>query len=204
MPKFNSPTEIGDALAAPLGEFIASIGKGVAEAQQSMDIKTVETFTKIYGDSDDKRLQILRDLGYKPTWYKIPEVEAKVTISLNISGKSGAENAGGSGKIQMYVTPMDAGYANKYDYNLKAASQLTFKIVPVPPSPKAEEMKVLPDINAYRYKNAVALLESMGIAHDLEPGQIANDDYYIASTTPSQGEVVFPGQKVNLKITQKL
>ena len=204
MPKFNSPTEIGDALAAPLGEFIASIGKGVAEAQQAMDLKTVETFTKIYGDSNDNRLQILRNLGYQPTWYKIPEVEVKATIALNISGESGEENVGGAGKIQMYATPMDAGYANKYDYNLKAASQLTFKIVPVPPSPKAEEMKVLPVLNEERYKDAVLSLESMGIAHELEPGQAPYDDYYIKNTTPEAGKVIFPGQKVVLQIVQNL
>jgi len=204
MSKFNSPTEIGDALSAPLGEFISSVGKGVAEAQQALDIKTVETFRKIYGDSDDKFLKILRDLGYQPTWYKIPEVEAKVAVSLNISGKSGGESAGGAENIRMYATPMDAGYANKYDYNLKAASRLTFKIVSVPPSAKAEEMKVAPNLSSYRYKDALALLDSMGIAHELKPGQAPMDDYFIKSASPAGGEVVFPGQKVVLEITEKI
>lgn len=203
MPTFNTPTEIGDTLSAPLGEFIASIGKGVAEAQQAMDLRTVEAFKEIYQGTGDT-FKILQSMGYQPTWYKIPEVEAKITLSLNISGKSES-----TGKIEMYATPMDAGYANKYDYNLQAASQLTFKIVPVPPSPKAEEMKVVPDLNAgidgaYRYKVARSLLESVGITHEVKEGQMPKDDYFVRTITPSAGEVVFPGQKVILELAEKI
>ncbi len=153
MSKFQ-PAEVADTLSAPLGEFISAVGKGVADAQQAMDLRTAETFKAIH-KGDDKTLELLRQLGYQPTWYKIPEVEASIQVSLNISGSSTNQQNGaatqteGSAPIKLYAAPMDADYANRYNYNLSATSQLKFKIVPVPPSTKAAGMKVIPAIKTF-------------------------------------------------------
>ncbi|MCP4690293.1 MAG: PASTA domain-containing protein [Desulfobacterales bacterium] len=201
--KIHSPNELTDALSAPLGDLIAEVGRGVAQAQQSMDLHTVETFKAIHG-GDDETSEALRRLGYQPTWYKIPEFTAKISVSLTVSGASvSPENrdatspgsAPGPARIKLYATPMDANYTNRYNYDLKAASQMAFKIAPVPPSPRAAELKVVPRLEGKAYAEARALLDQLEIPH--EPEDKGETDR-ILKTDPDAGAMLTDGQTVHL------
>ena len=111
MPKLNNPTDISDALSAPLGDLIAAVGRGVADAQQALDEGTIETLKKLYAENNE-----LLKFGYQPTWYKIPEVDAEISVSLSISG-SAQESTGvsdantASSGIKLYAAPIDANYS---------------------------------------------------------------------------------------------
>lgn len=167
--------ELYDSLSAPLGDIISSVAKGVADAQQALDMRTIETYKEIYG-KDDALKEELRQLGYQPTWYKIPEVNAEIIMSLSISENSetnlnrisNPDKTSKPNKLKLYAAPIDANYSNRYNYDIKGASKLSFKIVPVPPSPKAEEMKVVPFLNKKLTAEAERLLQMLGIDYEIE------------------------------------
>ena len=200
MPKLNSPMDVADALSAPLGEIIAAVGRGVAEAQQALDETTIETLRNIYqGDHE-----LLARMGYQPTWYKIPELNAEISISLTISGEvktssTGTDPTPASG-IKLYAAPVDANYSNMYDYNFNAASIIRFKIVPVPPSPQSANLKVVPSLEGKSYGEGKAILAQLEIPYrpaiqvDIEP----SDTQSIQSTVPGAGELLYEGQSVDL------
>jgi hypothetical protein len=203
----NSPNDIADTLSAPLGDLIAAVGRGVAEAQQALDEATLETFKKIY---NTKNRSLLAELGYQPTWYKIPEVNAEISISLSISGTEsltasgpGAATQEGQSAIKLYATPIDANYTNKYDYNFQAASTIRFKIVPVPPSPQAANLKVAPDVLGQPYSEVKKLLADLEIPYLLAPGStepIGYDPKVIVSD-PKAGEILTGGQTIKLSLS---
>ncbi len=210
MPDLNSPTDIADALSAPLGELIAAVGRGVAEAQQALDEATIKTFREIYGTYGRKSFEVLRELGYQPTWYKIPEVDAEISVSLSISGavesasRAVAPSTEETSKIKLYAAPIDANYTNKYDYDIRAASTIRFKIVPVPPSPQSAAIKVVPMLTNKTYGQAKALLTDLEIPFKLaiqvevEPA----DNSLLQGSLPEAGEILSPGQSVELILSQ--
>lgn len=215
MARADDLAEITRALSAPLGELIAAVGRGVAEAQWALDQHTVDTFKAVYG-GDEAAYKELRQLGYQPTWYRIPEVAAEIYVTLSASGEerlglgAGASAANvpslpdgetSPGRIQLYATPVDASYSNTYDYQLRACSQLKFRIVPVPASGQADGMKVVPKLDGMQYQAAQALLTQLGI-----PYQLA-DPYYepqghekITDTAPKAGSILPGGQALVLTL----
>ena len=86
MARADDLNEITRALSAPLGELIAAVGRGVAEAQWELDRHAVESFKTVHG-SDDEASRALRELGWRPTWYRIPEVTAEIFVTLSASGE---------------------------------------------------------------------------------------------------------------------
>jgi hypothetical protein len=196
--------EIADALSAPLGEIISAVGRGVADAQQALDEATLETLKKIYkGDHE-----LLARLGYQPTWYKIPELNAEISISLTISGEVEASGTGGAtstvpaSRIKLYAAHVDANYSNMYDYDFKAASVIRFKIVPVPPSPQTANLKVVPELRNKSYGEGKAILSQMDIPYRLaEKAAIEpSETELIRNTEPEAGELLSEGQPVDLEI----
>ncbi len=137
-----SPADISETMAAPLGDLIAAVGRGLAGAQQSLDMATFETIRAMY-KGDDAALEIMRQLGWQPTWYRIPELAAELTLSLSVSATE-TRTGQGPGAVQLYGSPMDASYTNRYDYDLQAASVVKFKIVAVPPAVELGERKIVP------------------------------------------------------------
>ncbi len=194
-----------DALSAPLGDLIAAVGRGMAEAQQSLDLGTLETFKAIYKGGTEV-YEELRQLGYQPTWYKIPELNAEISVSLTASRsqltqQSSAASEGQNGPIKLYAAPMDANYQNKYDYDLKAASVVKFRILPVPPTPQASEIKVVPELKNKSYGEARFLLAELGIPYGFgrdvtEPA----DTVSVRGTDPEAGKILSPGRQVILKL----
>ncbi len=146
----NSYDYVKDAFAAPLGDFIASIGEGVGEAQAALDEGSLRQTLEIYNSDPDKShetLKMLRDVGYQPTFYTIPKTTAKAKISLSISQQNtGIINSNNRAfRPKMYVTPVNAANTNKYNLGLNATAEIEFDIVPVPPS-DAQIIRFLPNV----------------------------------------------------------
>lgn len=194
--------ELFDSLSAPLGDIISSVARGVADAQQALDMRTIETFKEIYG-KDDGLKEEMRQIGYQPTWYKIPEVNAEIVMSLSISENTQTniqqiatpDKSGKPNTLKLYAAPVDANYSNRYNYDIKGASKLTFKIVPVPPAPTAEEMKVVPYLIDKTIEDAESLLKMLNIPYKLE-GDIIDE----APTTKPAAEV----SEINLATGEKV
>lgn len=144
----NSNDYLKDAFAAPLGDFIASIGEGVGEAQAALDKGSLRQTLEIYNSDPDNAetpLKLLREIGYQPTFYTIPKTTAKAKISLSLSQQSSSVlNKGKAFRTKMYATPINATNTNKYNMNLNASAEIQFDIMPVPPS-DTQIIRFLPD-----------------------------------------------------------
>ncbi len=184
----NPADETAAALAAPLSDLIAAVGRGLADAQQALDRRTIETLRSLHSGIDAD-MNVMRRLGYQPTWYRIPELEAEITASVSVSRRS--QEVGG---LEMYMSPVDATYSNSYDYNLQAASVIKFKVVPIPP-PTSADLKVVPAILDKPEAEAKALLAELGV-----PFEVTNDGAVVADVSPGPGELLAPGQAVTLKL----
>lgn len=123
---------IQDTVSAPLGDIIASVGQGVADAQAALDKGSLAQTLRLYQAGDDKTMQMLKDIGYQPTFYTIPEAEGDITVAMKME-LSSTQNTAGATKIRMYATPVDAGYSNRYSYTAEIQARIRFKIVPIPP-----------------------------------------------------------------------
>ncbi len=145
----NSYQYLKDAFASPLGDFIASIGEGVGEAQAALDEGSLRQTLEIYNQNPDDAgdtLKLFREIGYQPTFYTIPKTTAKAKISLSLSQKSdGVLNNNRAFRPKMYVTPVNATNSNKFSLDLNASAEIQFDIVPVPPS-DSQIIRFLPNV----------------------------------------------------------
>jgi hypothetical protein len=191
MATFDDNKGVLDAFSVPVGELIASVGRGVAEAQREMDAASLAALQDVYSRNDGFYGELQR-IGYRPTWYHIPEAEGELQVALTVSGEetrgagTGSTPSLGRSKIKLYAAPVDAGYASRFGFNLQATSKVRFKIVPVPPSSAAEGMRVAPALVGLTLGEARARLALLGVAHEL-PAKDEMEKAIITGQTPEAG-----------------
>ncbi len=172
---------VHDVVASPLGDIIASVGEGVAEAQQALDDGSLAKTLEIYSEGNEETLKVLREIGYRPTFYALPETTGEVRVSLQLGKSAQAASSGSSttqpiinaqlsrlgrnisAKPRLYATPVDAGYANRYGYQANVSAKLTFKIVPVPAPDGVDELRLLPNFVNKSIAESQVLAESLGL-----------------------------------------
>jgi hypothetical protein len=186
-----------DALSVPVGELIASVGRGIAEAQREMDAATIGALQQIYGTHEGLFLELQR-IGYRPTWYHIPEAEGEIQVALTVTGQESTDSgaSAGASKIKLYAAPVDAGYASRFGFSLQASSRLKFRIVPVPPSTAADAMQVVPALVGLTLGEARARLALLGITGTLP--QQTPDTAAVTSQTPAAGTLLPSGGVVTV------
>lgn len=165
---------LAESVAAPLGEVIAAVGQGVAEAQRALDDAALAATLAIYSGQGDAGVALLRDIGYRPTFYVLPDTSCEVQVSMRIGGTGGADGSAGTaglpgaiGKGRTYVTPVDAGFQQRFGFQASAAAKLTFRIVPVPPPSALDDARPIPDLTGKSAPDAVAELARLGLAASL-------------------------------------
>lgn len=195
-------SELLDDVPAVLGDLIGAVGRGVADAQHALDAAAVERLTAI-ATADGAVAETLRAIGYRPTWYRIPELDAEVTVSLTLAGRS--EQSGRTGALQLYATPVDASFSNKYVVNAEVATRIRFKVLPVPPSPLAAELVVVPpDLVGLSWAAASAALTALGVPFERDTGvrdgadpvdgEAPADSDPVTETRPPSRSVLAPGE----------
>jgi hypothetical protein len=182
--KNNISDLVKDIVASPLGEVIASVGEGVAEAQQALDEGSLAKTLEIYSEGGEEALRVLREIGYRPTFYALPDTTGEVRVSMRL-GKSAAgtatQNKSRVGlqpavvtqlarmgrnigiKPRIYATPVDAGYANRYGYQANISAKLSFKIVPVPAPDGVDDIRVLPNFVGKPVSESRDVADSLGL-----------------------------------------
>jgi hypothetical protein len=218
---------IGDIVASPLGQVIAQVGQGVADAQEALDEGSLARVLEIYSEGDDEKLALLREIGYRPTFYALPETTGEVRVALRLG--NGALGAGQARPVKptlptaptvravparaglsalaarMYASPVDAGYANAYGYQADIAAKLTFKIMPVPPPDGADELRRVPDLAGRSATQASAALEALGLVAvfidaDGQPVDAPGDTFEVASQIPAAAAVVRMDDEISLTL----
>lgn len=203
----NNPQDfIKDVLSEPLGNLIASIGKGVGEAQAALDAGSLSQTLEIYREDsnrppeEQKMIELMRSIGYQPTFYVLPEteVEAQVSLSFNMNNtETGLDRSNQVSRSKVYAMPINAGNTNKYNLNVNAFAKLKFKIVPVPTPADIIEMRFVPDLmNPVKLAAADAekLLTDLGLIYTLSAGSpttgfVVNQEP-IANIRAKAGDVV--------------
>ncbi|NOK21985.1 PASTA domain-containing protein [Corallococcus carmarthensis] len=183
-----------EALSAPLGALISAVGRGVAEAQRELDAATIEQIRELYASDEDLAVELQR-IGYRPTWYHIPEAEAEIAVALSITSEERSE---GRSRLKMYGAPLDASYTNRFAYSLTAQSRLKFRVVPVPPSPQAEALVVVPAVVGKTVAEARALLSAIGVPHRFPDG--AADASLVTSASVGPGALLPRGTQLVLTV----
>lgn len=124
-----------NTLSSSLGDLISSIGESVGEAQAALDRGSLSKYLELYDADEDEMpdqvLDILRSIGYQPTFYTLPEIEVEAKVSLSMSAIQQSQPNLGS-KVRMYGMPSNASNNNKFNIDVNAFATLKFKIVPVP------------------------------------------------------------------------
>jgi hypothetical protein len=178
---------VRDVIASPLGDVIASVGEGVAAAQRALDEAAVAQTLEIYSEGGEELVRMLREIGYRPTFYALPETVGEVKVTMRLSGGSTASPPPAAPaaapqpgsvaalprlpaigvatlpRVRTYVTPVDAGYANRYNFDAEASAKLTFKIVPVPPPSGMDDVRVVPRLVGLTASAAGDLLATIGL-----------------------------------------
>lgn len=151
----NPINQIKEILSAPLGELISAVGKGVGEAQAALDENSMRLSLELYKqrtEDDEPLLDLLKRIGYQPTFYVIPETEVEAEVSITFS-ETNQEKVQIPGRLalpvlrkQISAMPINAGNINRYNLNSNAFAKIKFKIVPVPPLTEFSQVIELPDL----------------------------------------------------------
>ena len=184
-----------DVLAAPLGDMVAEIGTGIANAQYAIDAKTIENMKEIYR-SDDDTITELRNIGYRPTWYVIPEATAEINMALSLRQTL---DSNGKTTTELQGTTVDASYQNQYDFNVQASSKLTIKFLPVPAPTQVDDLNIVPNIIGQPLATAKVLLQRLGISYNTSPKNVS-DSKIVTATAPQAGELIEADQILTLKM----
>jgi hypothetical protein len=171
----SNPKEfMNDTMAAPLGNLIASIGEGVADAQAALDAGSLAQTLALYDDEDgDLMNKRLREIGYQPTFYTIPEtkVKAKISLSMSQSGSSTSTPSSRLSRVKMYATPINASNSNKYNINVNSSVELDFMIKPIP-APEGAELRATPNVTGKTLTEAQEILNEFTLNYEV----LAGDD----------------------------
>ncbi len=111
--------EVNEILITPVATLIRELSRSVAEAQLQLDAAALASQQALPAE--------LRDLGYEPTWYQIPEAHVELKMAVHY------ERSQASGPVRVWATPFNAKYRNALNYTADGSSTLTLRIVPVPP-----------------------------------------------------------------------
>jgi hypothetical protein len=192
-----------DIGAAPLGDLIASVGRGVAEAQAALDAGSLEQCLALYESGDDLT-RIMRETGYRPTFYAIPETEGELTLSLTVTGNPAPKpvprsaplvpigtkmlNRRVAAKPRIYAAPVDGGYRNSYGFTGTVGAKVKFRIVAVPAPSGAEAARIVPDFSGMSAAQATTLAESFDLI--LDGANETNAQAQVTAQDPAPGAVV--------------
>lgn len=199
----NPIKQFSELFSSPLGDLIASIGRGVGEAQAALDEGSLRQTLELYKLESEKEIeeknknksvdelavineerrltQLIREIGYQPTFYVIPETEVEARISLNLNINSRQSNSPGTNQFQPYptakymasATPLNANNVNQYNLDATASATLKFKIIPVPPPTGVSEKRIMPLLEGRAFDDkTVALMASIGLSYILTESSI--------------------------------
>ncbi|MEM9059517.1 MAG: hypothetical protein AAGD13_03565 [Pseudomonadota bacterium] len=211
---------VQDVVASPLGDVIAEVGRGVAEAQHALDEGSLGAVLDIYAESDDEKLRLLQEIGYRPTFYALPETSGEVRVALRMGqGASGARNATpvkptlpsvravparvglNTASRRLYSTPVDARYANQFGFTADISAKLTFKIVPVPAPDGADELRLVPDLDTRKPSNVIEVLDRLALEpefRDADGVEITDpaEDLEVSAQDPAPDTIARTGDTV--------
>jgi len=215
---------VNDVMAAPIGDIIASVGQGVAQAQEALDRASLAQVLAIYQESDSDELRLLQEIGYQPTFYVLPDTTGEIQVALSISGQSTSTNPTAQPiarskaaslaerllprlpATKIYAAPVNADLTNRYGFQASAAAKIQFRIMPVPSPGRASDIRVVPALTGKLLEEAEALagrfaLQVIAVDKNGEPLTTAPSNKKITSQTPEAGEISIVDAQIQVSFT---
>lgn len=203
-----------ELLGGPLGELISSVGQGVGDAQAALDQGALQQTLELYDLSKDedrtdeelKLINLIRGMGYQPTFYAIPETEVEAQISLSLDLKSEQSSPVGGYALSKYkinATPLNAGNVNRFGLQADAMAKLKFKIVAVPPNANLGELRIVPDLSSKNWNEETKeLIQNLGFTYELRtPDGERITDETIVEGLPIGLQAPLTGEVANISNT---
>jgi hypothetical protein len=132
--------EVAELLSVPLEQLLTALGRGIGEAQASLDRHSIEIQQLI--DSDP----VLGQYGLSASWYSIPQTQLELKIAVALEAPAGPAGPPPKGPMilpreaglmkalpTLWAQPVNARYANQFGYDVQASSSVSLTVVPVPP-----------------------------------------------------------------------
>lgn len=126
-----------------LSELMVEIGRGIAKAQHELDMSSIEV--QKYIDSQET----LTNYGLSATWYAMPETSFEMKVDYTVvqeESEEGTKTTASRPSPRLRVAPINAKYENYFKRSTGVESKLNFKIVPVPPPTKFNDIVIVPDL----------------------------------------------------------
>jgi hypothetical protein len=123
-----------EIFSAPIEGIIASLGKGIADAQRALDLNSIAMQKQL--DTDPE----LAPFGLQATWYQLPRVDLQLTLAMTVAED---QTVSQTPRFFLIAQPVSAAYQNHFNFDAKAASTINLSIVPVPP-PRSADQAVAP------------------------------------------------------------
>lgn len=175
----------------------------MAEAQRELDHASLSALQEVYSRNDGLFGE-LQKIGYRPTWYHIPQVDGELQVALTITGQQGTGGTttpvAGSGrsKMKLYAAPVDAGYASRFGFSLNATSRVKYRVVPVPPRNAADALQAMPALTGLTQGGARARLALLGITATFPPNAL--DSALVTRQDPAPGTMLASGTGVSVGV----
>ena len=168
-------------------------------------------------DKGDELQTVMRQTGYRPSFYTIPETEGELKLSLTVTGRQSARPSNPArpatteipsrdntrvlstavlARSQMiapkiYAAPVDGRYQNSFNFSSNVSATIRFKIVAVPPPAQAEQARVVPNFATLKVSEALELAESFDLQLEGVAGTAA--DAEIDGQDPTPGSLTTAG-----------
>lgn len=120
----NNEVNLSEILITPATTMIRELSQAVAQAQTQLDAAALAGQAALPAN--------LREAGYEPPWYQIPEAEVELKMAVHYERKDNA------GPVRVWLTPFNAKYRNTLNFSADGSSTLKLRIVPVPPAVTAK------------------------------------------------------------------
>jgi hypothetical protein len=132
---------VADVLSAPMEQVIVALGTAIGRAQRELDRFAIQTQREINEDPT------LAENGLQPTFYQIPRAELELTTAIVLEDESSTTPVSpppavgpavgtivkGAALRRVHLQPVNAAYANQFNFDVHASSRVKLTIVPVPP-----------------------------------------------------------------------
>ncbi|UJJ29959.1 PASTA domain-containing protein [Halopseudomonas maritima] len=212
---------VSDVMAAPIGELIAAVGQGVADAQQALDRGSLAQILEIYSHADSDELKLLQQIGYQPTFYALPETTGEIQVALSLSGQQTPAATPAPKRLttaslashlrtslptaRVYAAPVNADLTNRYGFQANAAAKIQFKIVPIPAPGQASEIRVAPNLTGMQLAAAEQLCAQLDISLEVvdKQGNPVSDPAptsKIGAQQPEAGDIVLAGALIQVEL----
>lgn len=187
-----------DSFFVEMSDIVVELGKGIAKAQQALDMAAIETQKQILDNEE------LRSMGLNATWYAMPEVTFNLKMDYSVSKEDATE---GEKSTRIKLSPINAKYRNYFKVSEGIQSQLNLKFTAIPPPASITQSIMVPDLVGKTMEQATVLCKDAGLRIGtitlIEGTPAEGKNSEVKSQTPEANEQARFQEKIDIEILKR-